>query len=96
MRKYFTGTMPLLTSSHSFMTCGSPEAFTSTTILIYVVEDCCNFMFHFLLRRSRTLYVSFYGHVCLHCVIIVCCHFSVSQPMSELYRHVSCGTCFFL
>ena len=31
-QKYFTGRMPLLTTNHSFMTCGGPEAFTTTTI----------------------------------------------------------------
>ena len=32
MQKYLTGSMTLLTVNHSFMTCGGPEAFTSTTI----------------------------------------------------------------
>ena len=31
-RKYFTGSMPLLTPNHGYKTCGCPEAFTSTTI----------------------------------------------------------------
>ena len=29
---YFTGSMPLLTPNSSFMKCGGPEAFTSSTI----------------------------------------------------------------
>ena len=37
-RKYFTRSMPLPTLKHSFRTCGSPKAFTSTTILGNVVE----------------------------------------------------------
>ena len=31
-RKYFTGSMPLLTPNNPFKTCGVDEAFTSTTI----------------------------------------------------------------
>ena len=33
-RQYFTVCMSLLTPNHSFMTCGGPEAFTSTTIFM--------------------------------------------------------------
>ena len=33
-QRYSTGSMPLLTSNHSFMTCGGPEAVTSATILM--------------------------------------------------------------
>ena len=32
-QKYFTGSMPLLTPNHSSKTCGSPEPFTSITIV---------------------------------------------------------------
>ena len=31
-QKYFTGSMPMLTSNHGSKTCGRPEAFTSTTV----------------------------------------------------------------
>ena len=37
-RKYFTGNMHLLTTNHSFMTCGDLMTFISTTILGNVVE----------------------------------------------------------
>ena len=30
-RRYFTGSMPLLTPHHSFKTCGGPVALSSTT-----------------------------------------------------------------
>ena len=31
-QKYVTGSIHLLTPNHNFMSCGGPEAFTSTTI----------------------------------------------------------------
>ena len=42
-RKYFTGSMPLLTLSHAFRTCVGAEAFTFTTIFkkcdVYLAQE---------------------------------------------------------